>query len=268
MTHKTITAIIGDTHIGSTTALSPERFMVHRREAKEAQEVRANMLQDWLFECWKEYWKYVFELVGKKNRLIVVHLGDVIDGNHHGSHQLVQEIGDQVQMAVDMLQPIADRADAFYGVIGTGVHVGQVGANEVDVYKKIGAAEYGQQLTLDIDGLIHDFAHHGRAGRRPWTSAAANLGTEVMIDYAVSGMRPPDYVWRGHNHIIDDSGSKLPGTRVICTPSWQLKTEYGWKVSANTVRSDIGGFIMDGDRLDDTRARYKAQPDGRRVIKA
>jgi len=268
MTHKTITAIIGDTHIGSTTALSPSTFTIHGRDSKEAQTVGANLLGAWLLENWNEYWKYVYGLVGKKNRLIVVHLGDVIDGNHHGSNQLIQEIGDQAQIAADMLKPIAKRADAFFGILGTGAHAGQVGANEVEIYKALGAAEYGQQLTLDIDGLIHDFAHHGRAGRRPWTSAAANLGTEVMIDYAVSGMRPPDYIWRGHNHIIDDSGSKLPGTRVICTPSWQLKTEYGWKVSANTVRSDIGGFIMDGDRLDDSRARYKAQPDGRRIIKA
>ena len=268
MTRKTITAIIGDTHIGSTTALAPDRFYIHRREAVEAQEVRANMLQAWLLECWTEYWKYVFELVGKKNRLVVVHLGDVIDGNHHNSPQLVQEIGDQIQISIELLQPIADRAEAFYGILGTGAHAGQVGSAEVEIYKELGAAEYGQQLTLDIDGKIHDFAHHGRAGRRPWTSAAANVGTEVMIDYAATGMRPPDYVWRGHNHIIDDSGVKLPGTRVICTPSWQLKTEYGWKFAGNTVRSDIGGFIMDGTVLDDTRARYKAQPDGRRVIKA
>lgn len=268
MTHKTITAIIGDLHIGSTTALSPEKFLIHGREQREAQVVSANLMGRWLYECWTEYWSYVRQLVGKKNRLIVVCMGDVIDGNHHGSPQLVQEIGDQVQIALDLLQPIADRAEGFYGVLGTGAHAGQVGSNEVEIYKALGAAEYGQQLTIEIDGRVHDFAHHGRAGRRPWTSAGAGLGAEVMIDYAAQGMKPPDYIWRAHNHIIDDSGLKLPGTRVICTPSWQLKTEYGWKVSANTVRSDIGGFIMDGDRLDDTRARYHAQPDGRRVIKA
>lgn len=268
MTHKTITAIIGDTHIGSTTALSPERFLTKIRDPKETQVVQSNLMGKWLLSNWEEYWHYVRELVGKKNRLVVVHLGDVIDGNHHNSPQLVQEVGDQIQMAVDLLQPIADRAEAFYGILGTGAHAGQAGADEVTIYKALGVTEYGQQLTIEIDGKVHDFAHHGRAGRRPWSSAAAGVGAEVMMDYVTSGMKPPDFIWRAHNHIIDDSGVKLPGTRVICTPSWQLKTEYGWKVSPNTVRSDIGGFIMDGDRLDDTRARYKAQPDGRRVIRA
>jgi len=267
MTAKTITAIIGDLHIGGNTALAPDKFTIHQRDTREEQLVHANKLQAWLYEGWVDYWNYVRSLVGRKNRLIVVLMGDLIDGNHHNSPQLVQEVDDQIQIALDLLRPIADSCAGMYGVLGTGVHVGAAGGDEVWIYERLGAV-YAQQLTLDLDGKVHDFAHHGRAGRRDWTSAAAGVGAEVMLDYAAQGMRPPDYIWRGHNHIIDDSGVKLPGTRVICTPSWQLKTEYGWKVASNRVRSDIGGFVMDGTRLDDSRCRYFGQPDGRRVIKA
>ena len=73
-----------------------------------------------------------------------------------------------------------------------------------------------------------------------------------------------DYVWRGHKHNIDDSGDRLEGTRVICIPSWQLKTEFGHRVVPNRTRSDIGGYIVDGGLVDNSRSRYKGQPDQRR----
>ena len=80
-----VIAVIGDTHIGSSTALSPLQFTIHNRNTLEEQATHANRLQEWLHECWVDYWDYVFHLCGKGKkgkRLIVIHLGDVIDGNH------------------------------------------------------------------------------------------------------------------------------------------------------------------------------------------
>jgi hypothetical protein len=87
------------------------------------------------------------------------------------------------------------------------------------------------------------------------------------MDYASQNMPLPNFIWRGHRHVIDDSGNKLPGTRAISLPSWQLKTSFGWRASANTVRSDIGGYIVvDGNIIDDSRSRYRGQPDQRKII--
>lgn len=269
MNQSSLLVIISDTHIGSNTAISPSKFTIHNRNTLEAQTLQANRLQEWLLACWQDFWNYVFMLRGKgkhARKLIVVHCGDVIDGNHHGSMQLMQEVGDQIVIARELLEPIVNKANKFYGILGTGAHAGQDNSDEVALYKGL-SIEYGQQLTIDIDGIVHDFAHHGRAGRRPWTSSAANIATEVMIDYASCGMKPPDYIWRGHNHLIDDSGCKLKGTRAISLPSWQLKTSYGWKAAANTVRSDIGGMIVIDGILDDSHARYCGQPDERKIIK-
>jgi hypothetical protein len=66
--------------------------------------------------------------------------------------------------------------------------------------------------------------------------------------------------------VIDDSGNKLPGTRAISLPSWQLKTSFGWRAAGNTVRSDIGGYIVVDGLLDDSKSRYKGQPDQRKII--
>lgn len=264
-----VLVIISDTHIGSNTALSPKSFTIHNRDTLEEQILQANRLQEWILSCWDDFWKYVYKLRGngvKAKKLIVVHCGDIIDGNHHNSMQLVQEVSDQITIARELFEPVVNKADKFFGILGTGAHAGQDNSDEIGLYKLLGI-EYGQQITLDLDGVTHDFAHHGRAGRRPWTSAAANIAAEVMVDYASSGMKPPNYIWRGHNHLIDDSGFKLSGTRSIALPSWQLKTSFGWRTSVNTSRSDIGGMIVVNGKIDDSHSRYKGQPDERKVIK-
>lgn len=265
---KTILVVFGDTHIGSSTALAPPKFTIHNNDPKEIQVVNHNRLQQWLWSNWVDFWDYVKVLAGVRgrrriNRIVVVHMGDVIDGNHHGSNQIIQDVGDQYLVALDVLRPVFDMADASFGVCGTEIHAG---SEEVAIYKELDATEYGQNLILNIDGKLHDFAHHGRVGGRPWTSAAAAIATEVCLDYGDHGLAFPNYIWRAHNHIIDDSGLKLPNTRALTTPSWQLKTGYGHRVAANRVRSDIGGFIVSGGVLDDSRSRYKGQPDQRRII--
>lgn len=262
----TVLAIIADTHIGSSTALAPLTFTVHNRNSLETQVTQANRLQRWLYDCWLDYWDHVFR-VAKKKRLIVVHCGDIVDGLHHNSLQVMNEVQDQAQAAVELLEPIVKKVDAFFGVLGTSIHAGQEHVSEVGIYDQLGAQDYGQTLTLEIDGKLHDFAHHGRVGLRAWTSSAAGVAAEVMIDYAQAGLKLPSYVWRGHNHIIDDSGSKIAGTRCISLPSWQLKTTYGWRISSNAARSDIGGYVVVDGLLDDSKARYFGQPDGRKVIR-
>lgn len=273
MAAKTILAVISDTHIGSSTALAPPTFTIHNRETDEEQIVHHNRLQQWLWDCWVDYWEYIKILAGmtggkrRKNRIVVVHLGDVIDGNHHQSTQIIQDVGDQAIVAIDILQPIVDMADNFFGVMGTEAHAGHAAADEIGIYKLLGATEYGQNLMIDVDGKLHDFAHHGRTGTRPWTSSAASIGVEVMLDCGKAGVPYPNYIWRGHKHEIDDSGNKLEGTRVICLPSWQLKTAFVNRVAANKRRSDIGGYIVNGGLIDDSKSRYMGQPDGRKIIK-
>ena len=261
----TILVVLSDTHIGSSTAVSPLRYTIHSRSKNEAQPTEANKLQKWLYANWVDFFDYV-KSKSKKHRIIVAHLGDVIDYNHHGSTQLVQEVGDQVEMAKTLLMPYRDIADKFIGILGTAVHAGTDHAVEADLYRQLGADFIEQQMTINLDGVLVDLAHHGRAGFRPWTSSAASLASEIMLDYAQSGMALPNFIFRGHLHVMDDSGSKFENTRLIQCPSWQLKTTYANRVAGNTRRSDIGGVLLNDGKLDLSHARYRGQPDGRRII--
>lgn len=261
----TLLVVLSDSHCGSSTAVSPLKYTVHNRSTYETQVMEANRLQKWLYRNWMDFWDYVKDK-SKKKRVIVAHLGDVIDFNHHGSTQLVQEVGDQVKMALELLGPYRDIADKFIGILGTSAHAGTDHAVESDLYRQLGADYIEQQMTINLDGILVDLAHHGRAGIRPWTSSAANLASEIMLDYAQTGLPLPNFIFRGHLHVMDDSGSKFENTRLIQCPSWQLKTTYGNRVAGNTRRSDIGAILLNEGKLDLSHSRYKGQPDGRRII--
>lgn len=265
MTAHTIIVCISDQHVGGTTALCPEKFTVHTGRKDETQQASYNKIQEWLYTAWVDFWRYAATLAGiagreRHKRLIVFNLGDVIDGKHHNSPQVMDELKDQVEAACNLLRPVVNLADRVYLTYGTGAHNSGCGAAEIEIGNELGI-RHDWEFALEVDGTTHDLAHHGRAGRRDWTTAAASIAAEVALDYVSRNLKPPRYIWRGHAHQLDDSGFKLPYTRAIVLPSWQLRTEFGHRVAANRRRSDIGGVILDTEDPDNpifSRARYTA----------
>jgi hypothetical protein len=266
-----LAAFVSDTHTGSTTSLMPESFVT-----QDGQRIWPSEAQQWLLNNWINYWDYVglqcFDINGSRVKdLFIGHLGDMIDGFHHNTVQSIPNIVDQENMFKDVFEiplRMANRGIAF--TIGTDPHSGANGASEVRI-----AASFlerfrytnnpcpiaiGQKFTVRCkqSGYNVDIGHHGRSSRRHWTSAAANLGSEVSLDYIMVGNPPPSLILRGHTHTIDDSGIKLPVTRCITMPAWQLRTSFGYKVASGRVLSDIGGLVvnMTEQKVDDTKMRY------------
>jgi hypothetical protein len=248
------------------TALAPAEFAT-----AEEQTIKASPAQGWLLSSWFDFWAHVKLLAGirgkhRKRKLIVCHLGDAVDGLHHGAVQMLPEIVDQQNMFIELFKPIVEIADLVLFTYGTDAHAGQAAQFEKTVCRELGIQRAGYNLTLDVDGVVCDLAHHGRAGGRPWTSSGAGFAAQVAQDYIEDGLRPPRYVFRGHTHRVDDSGERLPFTRYIALPSWQLRTSYGFKVGQG--RADVGGIIMMDGVINFARARYTAAPGQREVIRA
>jgi hypothetical protein len=264
---KTITAIFGDLHAGSSTAIATPKYTEHTGRGDETKITEANKIQTWLHTCWKDYWDYIKELAGvrgksRKCRIVSVFLGEFVDGLHHGTTQALSEIEDQFALAIDLVQPAADLSDGgLFVTPGSEAHSGPAGQHDFRVANQLGAKLVDWQLVLDIDGLLIDCAHHDRASQSDWGSRAAGIAATVIMDCALRGAPIPRYIFRGHSHVVDDSGEKLPNTRAVCTPSWQLRTAYGYKVSSRKHRSDIGGLIINGKDLDFSRVRYCAPAD-------
>jgi hypothetical protein len=229
---------------------------------------QATIAQDWIYDCWLDFWGYVKKLAGKKHRIVVKHLGDVIDGFHPRYIQAIPNVGDQKGMAIELLKPIVNMADSFYIIRGTECHVGEAGQDEMEIARELGVPCIWEGI-FDIDGLIIDCAHHGRASKRAWTSSSAGIAAEAIHD-AVTDRPPripPRYVFRGHMHLIDDSGEKVSGTRALSLPSWELKNGLGHRLESGK-RADIGGLIiLPNGELDLSHLRYFAAPGQRKVTK-
>jgi hypothetical protein len=258
-----ILAVVADTHVGGVTALSLPVW-----ETVEGQQIIATKAQEWLYACWQDFWRYVYRLKKEsKYHLVTVHLGDIIDGLQHGNVQALPELIDQENEACELLKPIRNISDGgFFVCLGTEAHAGAAAQSEQRVAREVGATKAAWSITLEVDGYTIDCSHHGRAGGREWTSSAANMAVEVVVEYLSRGCEAPRFILRGHRHVIDDSGEKLRGVRAICLPSWQLKNAYGWRVAPG-MRTDIGGLVIMDGMIDWSHARYEAAPGQREVFK-
>jgi hypothetical protein len=257
MRKSPLVVLVGDTHFGGFTALCPAELKLDDEGVYHASPVQRQLLA-W----WDSFWGEVKrERQGRK--LIVIHMGDMVDGNVHGRGQAIANENDQKRAAQELMMPVREQADKFFMLRGTEAHVGNSAEREKTLENLLEADACEWEMLLDIDGVLFDLSHHGTGSSRPWGTSAATTAWRVIADCHRSGVPAPRFVVRGHTHMIDDSGERVAGTRAFSTPAWQLRNAYGYKVNAQT-RSDIGGVIVDG--TDVRFIRYTA-PLGRKVYK-
>lgn len=246
-----LTIIFGDTHSGSNTALAPTKFSLIAGNVEIA-----NPFQAWLNKLWTDDWNYVKKLA-KGHRVCIVDMGDCTEGDHHGSIDCLPDTDDHVAMAAELRLPAMNLADEYFLVYGTEVHSGQLAQYEKAMAKElgIGVKNQGYSHLIDLDGHILDVAHHG-------TGTPDSMIRRVMEDCSRDGRQLPRFVVRGHRHVIVDSGEKYPRIRAFTTPSWQLRTAYGRKVS--DARADIGMVIIEKENVQ--FLRHTPRPDTVRTV--
>jgi hypothetical protein len=244
MTPHPLAVIISDTHFGGFTAVSPPEVQTH-----DGNIVRSNGAQAWMYSLWLQDFKAVKERA-KGRRVIVIHDGDIIEGEHHDALAHLPDVQDQEALAVSMLTPWRNLADKFYLIKGTEAHAGNQHMSERRIARELAATALDFHLRLDV-GVLCDFAHHS-------TGTPRTIGLQVLEDCARDNLPVPRYVFRGHRHNIVDSGDTWPQMRVLTLPSWQLRTSYGWKIAPNK-RADIGLVILDQGQIE--IIRHSPRPD-------
>jgi hypothetical protein len=256
----TVLAIISDMHTGSSTALFPRNG--YEGEGAEDNHIKPNKRQ---IEIHHVFVRFAAEVAvaRKGKRLILVNLGDAIDGFHHGSMQesLFKE-ADQCAAHVMLMQDFMKRAgfskkkgDELYYVRGTEVHVKD---SENETAKELGAvrADNGlyvnEVLELDINGLRHLFLHHGKA-RGAGTNegnALRNYLRDTRDDREKDGLSRIDVLWSGHTHghtyathIKRVTGGNYHVFHGVICPSLQAKTRYAYGKVPAAVNSVGGVFV-------------------------
>lgn len=250
----TVIAITSDQHCGSTVALCPPKIQLD-----DGGEYSASKAQLWLWQNWTDFWKRV-EMVRdrEKAKLYQVYNGDITDGNHHGTTQILSGNSSVQGMVVNacMKAPLDLKPDKMWFIRGTEAHVGKSAEGEEKIADGLrrnknpvvadedtGTASHWH-AKMEIQGVRFDFAHHGRIGQRPWTkpNVTANLAAEIFYEHCAREEPHPHIAVRSHFHTHIDTTSMHP-VRVIQTPAWQLHTAFAHKVVTEKI-ADIGGVII------------------------
>lgn len=262
---------VSDTHCGSTIGLMPPEGV----ELDDGGFYFPSDAQRWLWDKFVEMREAVERI--RDALKVEVHLllnGDVTDGDHHGTSQIVSRHPNvQMQIAKDSLQHLLDMGPRTVTVVrGTEVHVGPSGSVEDSIANWIKAqghavipdAATGRNshwhFRGEYEGVLVDAAHHGKMGGRAWTRANAALmqAAEITLEHATTGDRVPDLAIRSHFHQWADSGSNYP-CRVIQLPAFQLATAFVHRIAPGKL-ADIGGaltIIRDGEIQDLRALKYK-----------
>ncbi len=265
---RAVLAVINDMHINSRVALCPPLVSL----SADGGFYIPSKAQEWIYQNWLLYWSDVYSLVDSlKAELWVVMVGDLLEGYHHNSWQVNSpDAADQKQQALELLTPIADKADYLFVVRGTEAHAGRMASHEETLARALGAIpddEIGSytwwHLMLNVAGVTADFAHKpDTAGFRPWTgrAAAARQSAIMVARYAETGDPPPDICVFAHYHMDADSGiGSRP--RVFYNLGWQLKTAFIHGIGAAAKITPVGGliFVCEDGEYDPKLRRYYAE---------
>lgn len=244
-----VLAVTSDHHTGSTVGVCPPEGV----RLDDGGRYLPSTPQLWLWQCWERYWRTVRETVRRsRGRLVAVYNGDLVDGDHHQTHQIISRHPDAQRYVAERVFGVPRKLTPakHYVIRGTAVHTGEGGSSEEELGQWLQAVRDAghnwsrYHLRLDLNGVIVDFQHHGRMGRLPWTKRNPVLGLAAQIwqEHAARGLPHPHLAFRSHFHQFADSHDAFP-TRVIQTPAWQLKTGYAHRVAAESI-ADVGGVIV------------------------
>jgi hypothetical protein len=193
---------------------------------------------------------------GKK--VVLVHNGDAIDGDHHASGDVCtlnpKEHADIHIELMNELQRLIEwhAGDELYYTRGTQSHV-----NEYEYYigEQMNAIPEGDfycwdMLPLLSNGVLSWFVHTGpRAGDGPNEgNTVRNWLKNIYFDALKDGTQAPDILYTGHVHsptyntFIYREKMNFRTMHGVILPSWQMKTQYAWE-KAPVSKNKIGGVM-------------------------
>jgi len=246
--------VLSDTHVGSTVALWPEGFVTATGNL-----ISPNDLQRWYLRCFLDFQhEWLPKVVGKDPFALIVN-GDMVDGIHHRSKQIMtHDIGDQLSAVIDLFGPLVGKADKLFLTLGTECHTQQT---EAYIGKELGAEtdpatglHAFDALRVEKWGKLFSIQHHIGTTTRKWTEATAPVASfhNERLEALDAGHRPPDYIVRAHRHTRGDYG------RAITTGPWQALTRYAHKVVPGAVsRPSVVCFSAPDFEGDNVRVRER-----------
>jgi hypothetical protein len=229
-----LAVVVSDLHCGSTVGLLPPGL-----HTADGTEMAQNAVQRWIWECWEKAHHFAESVCGDDPFDLIVN-GDLIEGLHHGSKQVIsQDIGDHIAAAVEALKPLASKAANVHLTVGTECHTQNA---EHGIGKALNASvnpatrrHVHDRLLLDFNGLLLSASHHTSATSRQWLESGeySRAISSERLSCARTGWRLPDIFLRAHRHV---SGCYTDfSSMMLVTGAWQLMTRHTFKVVPGAI---------------------------------
>ena len=250
---RTVVVIPADTHSGSLGGLMlPVPWNVEGGGT-----YHPNEMQKTIAAQWAEGWEQVRDL-RKGARLVVIHNGDAIEGNHHTTTEIISKRTDEHEglhiAAMDWALKTAKfgKGDLLYYTRGTDSHVGK---SEDRIASDLGAVPFiagtpDQQykdakhawphLTIRIDDCLFDIGHKGwNPGNRIWTQGNGLNYTARDVYFRCLEYSQPmprfvigaQYHQYGRGRFDGEHGT----IEVISLPCFQAKSEWAHQAARNKL---------------------------------
>jgi hypothetical protein len=252
---KNIMCFPADCHCGSTAGLiTPDAWQLDAGGT-----YRPSRAQRIIWRQWVECWEAVRDLRQPGDRVVITVMGDAVDGKHHDSSELVtQRIEEQERIFIDCLDhamqiiKFADN-DILQFISGTPAHVGELAQSERRIAEDMDSRGLFDRLKIEVNGVKFDLAHDGLSvGTRAWTddNTLRSVLKSMLFESLLYRQDVPDYMIRAHRHKFinaDFARGRYHINGFVC-PSFQLKTSYGNRFTANSNKPpDIGMLIVTVD---------------------
>ena len=224
------TAIIcSDLHVGSTCAILRPGF-----KTTDGNVIGPNPVQLWMWEQFKSCCQEIKKLQGKSQSALILN-GDLIDGNHHRTKEIVMvDEMEHARAAIFTLEPLIKLSSKTLVVAGTECHTKNL---ERLIGEGIGATRNPENgthafdmLNIEIHGCLGNIRHHMPTTSRTYLEASQlsiQLGN-AQLSAVRQGDPMPKWIAGAHRHTpgyySDGNGM------MVVTPSWQGLTRYAQKV--------------------------------------
>ena len=228
---------VSDTHCGCQMGLCPADGV----RLDGGGTYHTGRFQRAMWAWWQEAWDEFVPAATKCEPYAIVHVGDALDGVHHGSvTQVSHNIEDQFRIAEEALAPRIAKATHYWHIRGTEAHVGKSAMYEEMIAKRLGAKKDSdgnhsrQELRLRLGNRLIHVAHHIGTSSSPYSQATA-LQKEAVNSFLETGRWGDpsfDLIVRGHRHTWSEvSWAGERGRIIVCVvPSWQGKTPFVYKL--------------------------------------
>lgn len=237
---------VGDLHCGSHGGLWPVRRLP---EYPNHSGVR------YLMDCWQ----HALRRLPKKIPLLVL-TGDLCDGPQWRSKHtgvFSARMGDQVDAAIEVLEPLCRRANTIIRVDGTPYHEEYHGAVEkLDVALGVDLLQQVVDLSLGDLGILN-VAHHPMGGATLYSGTKLDR-ERIWATLAKHEKKVPDARWIVRAHLHHYSRIELPQHEVVQLPCWKLPGPWDKKSNYWKWQPDLGLTVMERD--DRTLHGYRFRP--------